>query len=156
MRFTYHSEFACAPDELFAFHERPDALELLTPPGSGMRLIQPAPNIHAGAEAVLSVPLVWPVRVRWIARHTVYEPPHRFVDEQIKGPFQVWRHQHIIRKTAAGAELIDDIEYELPLSPLSRLAGPLFIRPMLARMFRYRHQVTAKYCGKQIQSHPHE
>lgn len=144
MRFIYKSTFRCTPEALFAFHERPDALPLLTPPGAGVRVIAAAPSLAVGAEARLSVPLLGPLRRTWHARHTVYEPPRRFVDEQIAGPFKAWRHEHIVQPVAGGAELIDVITYELPLAPLSRLAEPL-VRRMLTKMFAYRHAVTRRY-----------
>ena len=145
MRFKYRSEFRCSPEQLFQFHERPDALSLLTPPGAGVKVISAAPNLKVGAEAVLSVPLLGPIRKRWHARHTVYQPPHLFVDEQISGPFRKWRHEHQIRKTASGAELTDQVEYELPFGILGRLAAGWMIRRQLESMFRFRHEVTRKY-----------
>lgn len=144
MRFTYRSRFRCTPETLFAFHERPDALPLLTPPGAGVRVIKAAPSLAAGAEARLSVPLLGPIRTTWVARHTVYDPPRRFVDEQIEGPFKSWRHEHIIEPADGGAELIEVITYALPMAPLSRLAQPL-VRRMLSKMFAYRHEVTRRY-----------
>jgi ligand-binding SRPBCC domain-containing protein len=144
-RLTFQSEYRCTPEELFRFHERPDVIYLLTPPKSGMRVLAPAPNIREGAEARFSVPLLGPIQGTWLARHTVYDPPHRFVDEQIRGPFRAWRHEHIIEPTPTGAMLIDQIDYEPPLGPLGKLADLLFIRRTLRRMFAYRHAVTRRY-----------
>lgn len=144
MRFVYQSTFACTPEALFAFHERPDALALLTPPDAGVRLIEAAPSLAAGSEARLSVPVLGPLRVTWVARHTVYDPPRRFVDEQVSGPFRSWRHEHIVRPAAGGAALVDVVTYSLPLDPLSRVAAPVVAR-MLRKMFAYRHAVTRRH-----------
>jgi ligand-binding SRPBCC domain-containing protein len=145
MRFQYRSEFHCTPEKLFQFHERPDALSLLTPPGAGVRVIRAAPSLRVGAEALLSVPLLGPIRKTWHARHTVYEPPTRFVDEQVSGPFRKWRHEHRIEATPAGAALIDNVEYELPLGIVGRLAADWVVRRQLRAMFRFRHDVTKQY-----------
>lgn len=144
MRFTYRSTFRCSPEALFAFHERPDALPLLTPPDADVRVLQAAPSLAVGAEARLSVKLLGPLRRTWVARHTVYDPPRRFVDEQIAGPFKRWRHEHLVQPAPQGAELVDVVTYELPLAPFSHLADPL-VRRMLAKMFAYRHEVTRRY-----------
>jgi ligand-binding SRPBCC domain-containing protein len=145
MHFIWRSEFKCSPQTLFAFHERADVLPLLTPPWAPMEVEKAAPNLHVGAEAHLKVRLLGPLRVKWLARHTVYEPPHRFVDEQIRGPFKKWRHEHRIEETANGARLIDDVDYILPLGPLGWMANGLMVRRQLKRMFAYRHAVTRKH-----------
>jgi ligand-binding SRPBCC domain-containing protein len=145
MRFLYRSRFRCSPEELFRFHERPDALQLLTPPWAGVKVLSAAPSLHVGAEARLLVPIIPPFRVQWHARHVDYEPPHRFVDEQVAGPFKRWRHEHRIEPVPGGAELIDQVDYEPPLGPVGKLGGRLVIPVMLKRMFAYRHAVTKKY-----------
>ncbi len=147
MRFTYRSRFTCTPHELFAFHERPDALELLTPPWARPKVLQPAPDLKPGSEALLAIPLLGPIRKKWLARHTVYEPPHRFVDEQVSGPFKKWRHEHIIREVEGGSELIDQIDYEVPFGVFGRIADRVFIDRMLKKMFAFRHEVTGRHCG---------
>lgn len=144
MRYVKQSRFRCTPAELFAFHERPDALALLTPPFAPVRVISPAPSLAKGAEAVLELGLAGPFKVRWHARHTVYEPPHRFVDVQVAGPFRAWRHEHIVRAGGDGAVLIDQVDFELPLRPLSNPALPI-VRAQLEKMFTYRHAVTRRH-----------
>ncbi len=145
MRFQAVSEFACTPAALWGFHERPDALALLTPKWPPVKVIQPPASLHVGAEAILELHPVPGVRIRWHARHTEYDPPHRFVDVQLSGPFASWRHEHRIEPAPGGARLIDTVEYEPPLGVLGKLANPLFIRPQLKAMFRYRHAVTRRH-----------
>lgn len=108
-------------------------------------MISAAPSLKAGSEARLSVPLLGPIRKEWLARHVVYEPPHRFVDEQVRGPFRRWRHEHRVEPHAMGAELIDSIDLELPLGKLSAIFAGWYIRRMLTEMFRFRHDVTRSY-----------
>ncbi len=131
-----------APERVFAFHELPDALARLTPPWERVRVIQTADISQVGAEAIIETRIAGLVPVRWVARHTAYDPPHTFEDIQIKGPFRFWRHRHIIEPHADGALLRDEIEYEPPLGPLGRLAAPFLIEPRLRKLFDYRHAVT--------------
>jgi ligand-binding SRPBCC domain-containing protein len=67
----------------------------------------------------------------------------RFCDEQVRGPFRMWRHTH--RFVAVGAEqtLYEDcVEYSLRGGRLvARLADPV-VRHLLARMFARRHQLV--------------
>jgi hypothetical protein len=144
MRFVKRSEFSCTPEELFRFHERPDAILLLTPQDGSAKVVSAAPSLEVGAEAVISMRLIGPIRKRWVARHTVYEPPVRFVDEQIEGPFKSWVHEHRIEATATGAALVDTIDYELPLGPLGRIADAVMVRRTLQKAFDARHEVTRR------------
>ena len=80
-----------APVEVvFAFHEREDALELLSPPFPPLRVLRNSGGIQAGARVELRIAWV----VRWSALHTAYEKNRLFVDEQVRGPFASWVHRH--------------------------------------------------------------
>ena len=79
--------------------------------------------------------------IRWVSRIEEWEPPVRFVDVQVKGPFSRWRHEHIFEDGA----LIDRVDYEVPLALAGgRLVDFAVVRPDLRRMFRFRHEATAQ------------
>ena len=84
--------------------------------------------------------------MRWVARHTAYDPPRSFEDVQERGPFRRWRHRHVVEPHPQGATLRDEIDYEPPLGPLGRLAEPFLIKPRLRKLFDYRHAVTRAWC----------
>lgn len=135
-----------APVEtVFAFHERPDALTLLSPPFPPVRLLsRTGRGIEAGAELELRIgPL------RWLARHTHYEPNRLFVDEQIAGPFARWIHRHEFTPAGAQTRLTDRIDFQLPGGPLvnTLLAWP--VKLALRNMFTHRHRVT-----RELATHP--
>ncbi|MDX6694687.1 MAG: hypothetical protein QOF02_2290 [Blastocatellia bacterium] len=146
MNFTKESLIRASPGRVFAFHELPDAFRRLTPPWEKSRIIQSAPNLLPGATAIIETRLFGLFHKRWVARHTLYDPPRMFEDAQIEGPFQSWRHRHVILPHAEGATLRDEIEYEPPLGLLGRLAAPAVIVPRLRRLFDYRHEVTREWC----------
>ncbi|MBA3246586.1 MAG: SRPBCC family protein [Pyrinomonadaceae bacterium] len=146
--FVKESLIHAPPECVFAFHELPDALRRLTPPWERARLIQTADISQVGSEAIIETRLfgLWPVR--WVARHTAYDPPRMFEDVQISGPFRHWRHRHIIEPHATGALLRDHVDFAPPLGPLGRLAAPVLIIPRLQKMFDYRHAVTREWSEK--------
>ena len=115
MRFVKESGIHATPERVFAFHEQPDVLSLLIPPWESARLIQAAKISEVGAQAIIETKIFGPIIARWVAQHTVYEPPGLFEDIQVKGPFRSWRHRHIIEPDAEGARLRDEIDYEPPL-----------------------------------------
>lgn len=135
-----------APVEVvFAFHERSDALELLTPPGRNITILRRTGGLEAGAEVEFLVPL-GPFRRRWLARHTAYQKNRLFVDEQVEGPFARWIHRHEFEPQAGGCRLTESIDLELPLAPLSEWIAGWAVRRQLDELFQHRHRVTRRYC----------
>lgn len=65
------------------------------------------------------------LRWRVTSRITEFEPPHRFVDEMIRGPFSRFRHEHLFERTQDGTRMQDVLEYRVRAGPLRALADPL-------------------------------
>jgi ligand-binding SRPBCC domain-containing protein len=131
-----------APIEtVFAFHRRPDALQLLTPPFPPVRVLEKTGGIENGGRVVLSV-----AGMRWVAFHTDYEEDQYFVDEQREGPFQKWVHRHEFEDIGIGTRLTDRVEYLLPGGAVVNAACAWMIKPGLYQMFAYRHRVTRRVC----------
>lgn len=145
MNFVKESVIEASPERVFAFHELPDALARLTPPWESARVVQPPRDLSVGSTTIVETRILGFFRVRWVAKHTAYDPPHMFEDVQLSGPFRRWRHRHIVEPHERGAVLRDEIEYEPPLSFIGRLAAPLLIVPRLRRLFDYRHKVTREW-----------
>ena len=146
MRFVKESTIKAAPELVFAFHQLPDAIERLIPPGENAVVIQKADISKIGSQAIIEIKLLGLIPVRWVAEHTAYDPPRMFEDVQISGPFKSWRHRHIIEAHEERTVLRDEIEYEPPLWFLGAIAAPIAIIPQLEKMFDYRHKVTRQWC----------
>jgi ligand-binding SRPBCC domain-containing protein len=127
--------------DVFHFHERGDALSLLSPPFPPVRVISRTGGIQTGAQVVLQIG-----PVRWIARHTAYEQDRLFVDEQVRGPFTTWVHRHEFKSVDGRTKLTDRIEYHLPGGMLVDVLFGWLVNAGLANMFRYRHRVTREFC----------
>jgi ligand-binding SRPBCC domain-containing protein len=125
-------------DRVFAFHERRDALERLSPPFPPLTVIQRTGGISTDARVHIRIG-----PVHWHAIHTEFDPPRLFVDEQERGPFRRWVHRHEFEDLGAGrTRLTDRLEFELPGGRVvNRLLAP-FVRLGLGQMFAYRHKVT--------------
>lgn len=138
-----------SPERVFAFHELPDAIERLIPPWENAEVIQKADISRTGSRAIIEQKILGFIPSRWVAEHTVYDPPKMFEDVQISGPFRKWRHRHIVEPHADGAILRDEIEYEPPLAILGMAMTPFVIAPKLEKMFEYRHKVTKNWCEEE-------
>lgn len=143
MHFEKRSVIRASVRDVFAFHERAEALEKLIPPWDPSVVIEPPTSLQAGTRVVLETH-VGPFKQRILAEHTAYERDRLFVDEMLEGPFKRWRHEHRFEPHPDGCLLIDSIEYEAPMGFLGRIVDPILVRPRLRRMFEYRHRVTAE------------
>ena len=83
------------------------------------------------------------LRMRWTTMITTYDPPMRFVDEQLKGPYSFWHHTHAFVEEDDGTRMVDTVRYALPLGPLGVLAHALVVRRQIRRIFEYRGGVIA-------------
>ncbi len=135
-------ELPVSADEAFDWHARPGALPRLTPPWEPITATPPTDGIRDGSEVQLKMhAFPWGT---WLARHSGFESGRKFVDDQIRGPFARFHHEHRFEPRGPQAcTLHDELDYQLPLEPLSRWVAGAFVRGKLSRMFDYRHRVTA-------------
>ncbi len=79
------------------------------------------------------------IKWRLTSRITELDPPLRFVDEQVRGPFSHFRHVHEFRPVDDGTLMIDDFQYTAPLAWLGRLADRLFLERYMRKLFLTRN-----------------
>jgi ligand-binding SRPBCC domain-containing protein len=127
------------PDEVFAFFADARNLEAITPPLLRFRVLQPD-RIEMGVGALIRYRLrVRGFPVGWLTAIRAWDPPDRFVDEQLRGPYALWHHTHTFESLDGGGTLMRDVvRYALPLGPLGELARRLFVRRDLEAIFHYR------------------
>ena len=141
--------------EVFAYFSDPGNLNDLTPPSLHFRIVTPRP-VAMEAGALIDYRLrLHGFPLRWRTRISHYEPPHRFVDEQVRGPYALWVHTHTFApelvEGAPGTRMTDCVRYALPRwSPgvVSRLVHKAFIAPDLDRIFEYRREVLERRFGR--------
>ncbi|MDX6771212.1 MAG: TIGR01777 family oxidoreductase [Elusimicrobiota bacterium] len=142
-RFLKRSQWLPRPrSEVFAFFQEPGNLARLTPPWLGFQVLTPQPLVmRTGARFDYEVrPLGF--AQRWTTLIESYDPPHGFVDTQLKGPYASWRHRHSFTEEDGGTRVTDEIEYALPLEPLGLVALPE-VRRRLDEIFAYREAAVA-------------
>lgn len=89
MQFLKESIIRATPERVFAFHEQPDVLQLLLPPWESARVIPMARISDVGSLAIIESRIFGRIKMRWVAQHTVYDPPRVFEDIQVSGPSAV-------------------------------------------------------------------
>lgn len=131
--------------EVFAFFECPENLSLITPPSLGFMILTPQPvDMREGALIEYTYKLHG-IPMHWTAMITDYDPPHRFVDVQIKGPYRYWHHTHIFEEIEEGTKITDEVKYILPFGVLGRLINGLTVERDLRDIFDYRKKVIEEY-----------
>ncbi len=126
---------------VYAFHEQPDALARLIPPWERVKIVQAPTSLATGTRVILRQWL-GPIPLTIESEHIACNPGRSFVDRMVRGPFHKWVHEHRfehIHETASW--LVDDVDYSLPLEPLSLAMGS-FVHARVERMFAWRHDVT--------------
>ena len=128
---------------VFSFFADARNLERITPPFLHFRILSPFPvTMQAGARIQYHLRLVG-IPVSWTTRIEAYEPPQRFVDSQLSGPYQKWVHLHEFSEVADGTLMRDVVDYEIPYGIIGTIAQELFVARMLERIFDYRRDVIA-------------
>ena len=124
-------------DRVFRFFCDAHNLESLTPPWLGFRILTPGPiEMREGALIDYRISLRG-LPMRWRTRIDAWEPGVRFVDEQVRGPYRIWRHEHTFRAHQDGTLCGDRVEYAHWGGPVGE---SLAVRPELERIFTYRHR----------------
>ncbi len=129
------------PDDVFPFFADAHNLEAITPPWLGFRVVTPRPiDMRPGALIEYRLRLRG-VPLRWRTRIAVWDPPHRFVDVQISGPYRLWHHTHDFEPDGGGHTVMrDTVRYGLPFGPLGALAHRALVRRDLAAIFDFRQE----------------
>ncbi len=126
--FSISTDISAAPDECFLLSLSVDA-HTQSMESSRERIVA---GVKSGSMALGDV-VTWRavhlgLPFRMTSKITAYERPRRFVDEQVKGPFSHWWHEHIFRATPWGTSMIDNVKYAAPLGPLGRAVDMIGLR----------------------------
>lgn len=138
-------------ERLFGFFARPENLALITPPHLGFRLLTPSPVEMSKGRLIDYTIRLMGLPVRWRTLISHYDPPRSFVDEQLRGPYSFWHHEHRFEALDDGTLIVDRVRYALPLltaGPLGEALHALYIRPTLEQIFDYRRDVFANLFGE--------
>jgi lipocalin/uncharacterized protein YbjT (DUF2867 family)/ligand-binding SRPBCC domain-containing protein len=145
--FTHCSIVGAPAAEVFRWHEQPAALGALAP-AALVRIEEQEGGIRDGGCVTLSVG-IGPARVRWVVRRHGYIPGRRFCDEQVEGPFAVWRHVHLFEPMGLSQTLYEDrVEFATAGRGFPNRFAAALLRLVLTLAFAHRHRIVKACVGR--------
>ncbi len=139
-------------ETVFGFFSDARNLEAITPPWLGFRIVeQSTEKIEQGTELTYRL-RVHGLTVTWRSRIDEWNPEHRFVDVQLKGPYAKWHHTHSFHDRGTATLIRDRVLYRLPLGFLGRWVGGRFVASDIKKIFAYRSLKTEELLARPLPS----
>lgn len=131
-------------ETIFRFFSDAFQLETLTPAFLRFQVLTPPPIAMKPGTRIDYRLKLHGLPIRWQSLISVWEPPFRFIDEQTRGPYRRWHHEHTFEETAAGTVCRDIVDYAVWGG---RLIESLLVRRDLERIFNYRQAKLIELFG---------
>lgn len=133
-----------SPRDVFPFFADAHNLEAITPPLLRFRVVTPDPiEMRVGTTIQYRLRLHG-IGLNWLTSIQAWDPPHRFVDVQLRGPYALWHHTHSFEEAQGGTRMRDVVRYAMPLGALGELSHRLFVRRDVEGIFSFRHDALAR------------
>jgi ligand-binding SRPBCC domain-containing protein len=142
-------ELPGTPEAVFAVFADARALEAITPPILRFEVVTPG-EIEMRVGTLIAYRLrLHGVPISWLTSIQAWDPPHRFVDQQVRGPYAFWHHTHeLFPSGAARTRMRDTVRYAIGFGPLGELAHRLLVRRDLEAIFDFRRQKVAEMLSR--------
>ena len=137
-------------DEVWAFFSDARNLLAVTPPQLNLKVTNEVygKTVYAGQVMTYKVKPLLGIPLSWMTEITHVEEKRYFVDEQRKGPYKLWHHQHHFKAVEGGVEMTDLVHYRLPFGPLGSIAHDLIVKKELEKIFTYRYRKIVELFGE--------
>ena len=126
--------------EVFPFFANSENLNAVTPPWLNFEILTSLPiAMKIGTKVDYRLSLHG-IPIRWRSEITEWNPPHKFTDVQLKGPYRFWKHEHFFVSEGNQTRMIDRVEYAIPGWIFAPIVHSLFVKRDLEKIFDYRER----------------
>ena len=136
-------------EEAWDFFSSPKNLKVMTPeelnlvPTSELpERMYPGQFIEYKVKPLLGIPMTWVTEITHVRDREF------FVDEQRVGPYKIWHHQHHFKAIPGGVEMLDIVDYLLPLGPIGVLTQKILVGKKVEEIFNFRHKKLIQLFGQ--------
>jgi ligand-binding SRPBCC domain-containing protein len=129
--------------EVFSFFSRPENLQAITPSWLDFRVTEAPSQLEAGA--LIRYQLRWrKLPMRWTTEITLWNPPFRFADRQLSGPYALWNHEHSFLVREGGTLMRDSVTYAVPGGIFAPWIQAFSVKRDVERIFDFRAEAMRK------------
>lgn len=131
------------------FFSHPGNLQLITPADFEFKVLTKLEDrpIYVGQTIDYTVRPLFNIRMRWTTLITRVEEEVLFIDEQQRGPYRYWQHQHHFRAVSGGTEMTDELNYEVPGWLAGDVINAILVNNKIKKLFDYRCMKIAERFG---------
>lgn len=129
-------------EQAWKFFSSPMNLNALTPAALQFKILSDYPTeMYEGMLIRYQLRPMVNIPIEWITEISHVQDQRYFVDEQIKGPYAYWHHEHHFKAVEHGVMMTDILYYDVGKSIFGWLAGKLFVHRKVREIFDYREIV---------------
>lgn len=137
-------------DKAWTFFATPSNLNEVTPKELDFKILSDLPDtMYEGLIIQYDIKPMFNIPVRWVTEITHISEKKYFVDEQRKGPYKTWHHEHHFVAVEGGVLMTDILHYDIGKSVFGWIAGKLFVHRKVREIFDYRFKALETYFSNQ-------
>ncbi len=136
-------------DYAWDFFSSPANLNEITPDDMTFEITSEVPaKMYEGMFITYKIRPLMNIPMFWCTEITHIVDKKFFVDEQRKGPYNIWHHEHHFEAVEGGVMMTDILHYDIGKSIFGTIAGALFVHRKVENIFNYRRKKLEQLFGK--------
>jgi ligand-binding SRPBCC domain-containing protein len=133
-------------EKAWDFFATPKNLNEVTPKDMVFKILGDIPEkMYQGMFIRYKITPMLNIQLDWCTEITHIQEGQFFVDEQRKGPYNIWHHEHHFKSVEGGVLMTDILHYDVGMGIFGWIAGKLFVDNKVKQIFEYRKEILGKY-----------
>ena len=133
-------------DQAWEFFATPKNLNEVTPEDMVFEITSELPDkMYEGLMITYRIKPMMNIPINWCTEITHIKEKEFFVDDQRKGPYNIWHHEHHFKAVEGGVLMTDLLHYDIGKSIFGWIAGKLFVHNKVRQIFDYRYKALENY-----------